>query len=111
LVLGHIQRNPVNYRTAFTQQTKILDQKFKDQCVVAWDGGLFLVTPEFLAGLKLIKQPAEWVLDMNQTPIWIPQVEFFYEQAYNVYYTALSDYGTAFSQLKSQRSVETILDL
>jgi hypothetical protein len=101
----------MNYRSTLARQSDILKQKFEDQCVIAWNGGLFLVTPEFLAGLRIIEQPAEWVLDMNQTPIWIPQVEFFYKQAYNVYYTALSDYGTAFSQLKSQRSVETILDL
>ena len=101
----------MNYRSILTQQTNVLKQKFEDQCVIAWSGGLFLVTPEFLTGLRIIEQPAEWVLDMNQTPIWIPQVEFFYKQAYNVYYTALSDYGTAFNQLKSQRSVETILDL
>ena len=101
----------MNYRSTLAQQTKILKQKFMDQCVMDWNGGLFLVTPEFLTGLRMIRQPAEWALDMNQNPIWIPQVEFFYEQAYNVYYTALSDYGTAFNQLKSQRSVETILDL
>lgn len=101
----------MNYRNTLARQSNILKQKFMDQCVMDWNGGLFLVTPEFLTGLRMIQQPAEWVLDMNQNPIWIPQVEFFYEQAYNVYYTALSDYGTTFNQLKSQRSVETILDL
>ena len=101
----------MNYRSTLARQSSILKQKFKDESIIAWNGGLFLVTPEFLAGLSLIKEPAEWVLDMNQNPIWIPELEFFYEQAYNVYYTALSDYGTAFSQLKSQRSVETISDL
>jgi hypothetical protein len=101
----------MNYRNILTQQTNVLKQKFEDQCVMAWNGGLFLVTPEFLAGVRIIEEPAEWVLDMNQTPVWIPQVDLFYKQAYNLYYTALSDYGTALNQLKSQRSVETILDL
>jgi hypothetical protein len=101
----------MNYKNTLARQSDVLKQKFKDQCIIAWNGGLFLVTPEFLTGLRMIQQPAEWGLDMNQTPIWIPDVEFFYKQAYTVYYTALSDYGTAFNQLKSQRSVETILDL
>jgi hypothetical protein len=101
----------MNYLATFNQQIKILDQKFKDQCIIAQDGGLFLVTPEFLTGIKNINEPEQWVLDMNQNPIYIHNIANFYKRAYNVYYTALTDFGTSFNQLKSQRSVETILDL
>jgi hypothetical protein len=101
----------MNYRNIVVRQTQVLEQKFKDQCVVAQDGGLFLITAEFLAGVKNIKEESQWVLDMNQNPILIQNVANFYSRAYNVYYTALADFGTSFNQLKSQRSVESILEL
>jgi hypothetical protein len=101
----------MNYRSTLANQIKVLDQKFKDQCIVAQDGGLFLLTPEFLSAIENITEDSQWVLDMNQNPILIDNIADFYKRSYNVYYTALSDYGTKFNQLKSQRSVETILDL
>jgi hypothetical protein len=48
---------------------------------------------------------------MNQNPILVENVAEFYDRAYNVYYKALSDFGKSFNQLKSQRSVESILEL
>lgn len=101
----------MNYRSTLRQQTKILEQKFKDQCIIAQDGGLFLTNPELLATLKHINETNQWVLDINQRPIMINNIDSFYKQAYNVYYTALSEYGILLAQLNSQRSVETILDL
>jgi hypothetical protein len=101
----------MNYRNTFYNQQKIIQQRFKDQCVIAQGGGLFFITPDFLASLKDIKEESQWALDMNSNPILIQNVANFYDRAYNVYYTALADFGTSYNQLKSQRSVESILEL
>jgi len=101
----------MNYRATLAQQIKVLEQKFKDQCVVSYSGGLFLITPELINQLANIKETTQWVLDMNSNPILIRGIVHFYEQAYNVYYTALNEYGTAYNTLKTQRSVDSILDL
>jgi hypothetical protein len=70
-----------------------------------------LVNTEFLTSLKNIKEESQWVLDMNNNPILIQNIANFYDRAYNIYYTALADFGTSYNQLKSQRSVESILEL
>lgn len=101
----------MNYRNTVVQQIKILEQKFKDQCVISQDSGLFYITAEFLTSINNITESSQWVLDMNQKPIYIQNIANFYNRAYNVYYTALADFGTSFNQLKSQRSVESILEL
>ena len=101
----------MNYRTTFLQQRKIIEQQFKDQCIVSENGGLFLITPELLISIKNIKETDQWVLDMNQSPIYIQNIANFYDRAYNVYYTALADFGKSFNQLKSQRSVESLLEI
>ena len=101
----------MNYRATLTQQKKIIEHRFRDQCIVSENGGLFLVTTEFLTSLKNIKEESQWVLDMNQNPILIQNIANFYDRAYNVYYTALADFGKSFNQLKSQRSVESLLEI
>ena len=101
----------MNYRDTVAQQLTVFEQKFKDQCVIAHNGGLFLITPELLSQLSNIKEKSQWVLDMNSNPIFIQGIVYFYEQVYNVYYAALNEYGTAYATLKTQRSVDSILDL
>ena len=101
----------MNYRNAFLQQKKIIEQQFKDQCIISENGGMFFITADFLANIKNIKETDQWVLDMNQNPILIQNIANFYDRAYNVYYTALADFGNSYNQLKSQRSVESILEL
>jgi len=101
----------MKYRPTVVNQTRIFEQKFKDQCIIVQDEGLFLITAEFLTSINNITELSQWVLDMNQRPIYIQDVANFYNRAYNIYYTALADFGTSFNQLKSQRSVESILEL
>ena len=101
----------MNYRTIFLQQKKIIEQQFKDQCIISENGGMFFITADFLATIKNIEEADQWVLDMNQNPIYIQTIANFYDRAYNVYYTALADFGKSFNQLKSQRSVESILEI
>lgn len=101
----------MNYRDTVAHQIAVLEQKFKDQCVVAHGGGLFLITPELLNQLTNIKETDQWVLDMNSNPILIQGVANFYEQVYNVYYTALNEFGIEYNTLKTQRSVNSLLDL
>jgi hypothetical protein len=101
----------MNYRTTLLQQKKIIEQQFKDRCIVSENGGLFLITPALLVSINDIKETDQWVLDMNQNPIYVQNIANFYDRAYNVYYTALADFGKSFNQLKSQRSVESLLEI
>lgn len=101
----------MNYRSTLAQQIQVLEQKFKDQCIVAHTGGLFHITPELLNQLSNIKEPAQWVLDMNQNPIFIEGIANFYREAYSIYYTALKEFGDNFNALKTRRSVDSLIDL
>lgn len=100
-----------DYQRTFSQQRKILWEKFQDNCVLAYNGGLFLVTPSFISTIKNIEEDYQWVLDMNSNPVWVENIAKFYREAYNIYYTALANYGKEYNQLKSQRSVKSLIDL
>ena len=101
-------------RTQLKQQREILEVKFKDACVHAADGGIFNITPEFLAGIKVRTEFIEgdlWVLDRNQTPVLITDVEKFIMDAVNIYHLAVSSYGREFAELRKQRSVKAMIEL
>jgi hypothetical protein len=100
-----------DYQRTHANQRQIVWQKFQDQCVLVHNGSLFQVTAELLAVISSIKEPEQWILDMNSIPVWIEDIDSFYQQAYNIYYTALNDYGNTYNQLKNQRSVKTLMDL
>ena len=100
-----------NYQTTLTQQKELIKQRFLDNCLTAINGGIFLITHEFLAGFTLLGQESQWILDHNKNPIWIDDVVSFVEQSKNVYQTALKEYGEQYSQLKKQRSVKALVGL
>jgi hypothetical protein len=100
-----------NYQSTLTQQKIILRQKFQDDCVLAQNGGLFLVTPEFIAGLQAISLPSRYVIDMNENPIWIEDVKKLISEAINCYKEAIHVYGNSYVKLKTQRSIKALVGL
>lgn len=100
-----------NYQTTLAQQKKIIKQRFDDACIFPWNGGLFQITLEFLGGVKTVENIAVWLIDINGNPIWIPDVEFFYQSAYKQYADAATTYGTSYEELKKQRSVNRLVGI
>ena len=100
-----------NYQSTLTQQKNILRQKFQDDCILAQNGGLFLVTPEFIAGLQSLSLSSRYVIDMNENPIWIEDIQKFVAAATNCYKEAVHTYGNSYVKLKTQRSVKSLVGL
>jgi len=98
-----------NYQSTLTQQKKVIKQQFKDNCVLAYNGGLFFITPEFIAGMAFGN--ADWVIDMNGNPIKIDVRKDFVDLATKTYNVAVCKYGEAYSQLKTQRSVKSLVGI
>lgn len=98
-----------NYQTTLSQQKDFLREKFKDDCILGFNGGLFLITPEFIAGVRTI--PASYVVDMNLNPILIEDKEKFIEQAIACYSSAVDHYGQSYSKFKSQRSINSLVGI
>jgi hypothetical protein len=98
-----------NYQATLSQQKRLIKQKFDDQCVVAVNGGLFKITPEFIAGVSHIK--SSWVIDTNGNPINVGPLSTFVENCTKTYTDAVSEYGDAYEQIKKQRSVSTLVGI
>jgi hypothetical protein len=98
-----------NYQTTLTQQRKLLTQKFQEASVVAYNGGLFKVTLEFIGAVKCFQPP--YVLDSNGTPVKIDDYDTFLSEIEEAYKTAIESYGKEFSALRLKRNVKSLVEL
>ena len=98
-----------NYQFTLTKQRKLLAEKFKENTVLAYNGGLFQITPEFIAGMKTTR--TTYVLDMNGNPIKIDDLDEFILRSQETYESAINSYGEEFAALRTKRNVKAIVDL
>lgn len=97
-----------NFQEVFSTQRKLLKQKFDNDCIVAYNGGLFKITQEWLGGFDTSRR---WALDINGTPIEILDPPLFFSTAKAALETALNEYGQAYSLLRQKRSVRSLTGL
>ncbi len=98
-----------NYQYTLTKERKLLTQKFQENTIIAYNGGLFKITPEFIGGIKAMK--SEWALDINNNPVKIDDVDAFILEAQLSYEKAITEYGAEFSALRAKRNVKSLVNL
>jgi hypothetical protein len=98
-----------NYQSTLSRERTLLKQRFADECVLAYAGGLFKLTPEFILAIDSID--CEWVLDLNGNPVKIVDKSDFLEQAKTTYKTAITSYGESYQVLRTKRNVKSLVGL
>ena len=96
------------YQATLNQQRRVLKEKFHNDCIIGYNGGLFKITQEWLAGFD---KSFDWVLDMNQMPVQVSDTDALYDIAKAAYQSALTNYGTEFQQLRKKRNVKSMTDV
>ncbi len=96
------------YQSTLNQQRRLLKEQFETDTVVAYNGGLFKVTQEWLGGFNI---NCNWCLDSRDTPIKIDNPQELFDQALAAYTKAITKYGEEYQKLRTQRSVRSLTDL
>ena len=96
------------YQTTLNQQRRLLKEQFETDTIVAYNGGLFKVTQEWLGGFDTT---SEWFLDSRGLPVKVDTPVELLDRARIAYKEAVTKYGEAFQQLRTQRSVRSLTDL
>ncbi len=96
------------YQSTLSQQKKYLKELFDTETTIAYNGGLFKVTVEWLGGFDLNRK---WHLDANGTPIKVENTQELFDTAKTAYDTAVEKYGEEYQKLRKQRSVRSLTDL
>lgn len=99
-----------NYMVTLNNQRRALKEKFDSECVFYQNGGSFTVCKELITFVKALidtGNDSEVVLiDDNDFPIEIEDLNEFLEQVLNIYFTASNSYYTEYQKLKNNRTIE-----
>lgn len=102
-----------NARAVYQNQVRLAELKFKNACIMGFKGHEFHITPEFLGYLQLrvnANTEEALVLDFNNLPVMIDDIEMFLDIASDQYYASLNAYFDEYKRLRSSRKAEKMLE-
>lgn len=102
-----------NYQQTFSIQRKNLKEKLNAKLTYGVNGGLFVIDQSLIVFVELLcnngRTSGVVLLDSNETPILIDNLEAFKEEIFSRYFEVTNEYYEQFQSLKKSRSVEKLL--
>jgi hypothetical protein len=104
-----------NYRQTLAIQRKALKEKMLSRLTYAQSGGVFTVNQGLIVFVQMLldqgRSSGVVILDSNENPIVIDNLEKFRDEIFDRYFSATLEYQQAYQKLKSSRTVEKLVDL
>lgn len=101
-----------NYSVTLENQRRALKEKYLADIIFYHNGGCFAVTKELINFVKTLVDTGNdtgvVLIDDNNVPVEIADLNVFLETILNKYFTASNEYYTEYQKLRKQRSVEGI---
>ena len=102
-----------NYMLTLNNQKRLLAEKFQEDLIHFYNGSQFTITRELITFVSVMvsaDQDEVVITDDNDIPCLITDLEDFYANIMNQYATSSNSYHTEYLKLKSNRSVEKLVD-
>jgi hypothetical protein len=102
-----------NYRSTLAVQQKQLKDKCEARLNYAFNGGLFKINEtliSFVGNFLQQDKKAIVILDANETPIDIEDLQKFYEDITTRWFEAVNDYHRQYQELSTKRKVSKIVE-
>jgi hypothetical protein len=103
-----------NYMVTLNNQKRLLGEQYQQQLIYYFNGGQFSATQElvsFCNALILLGQTETVLVDDNNIPVFVQNLEEFLSDILQVYASASNQYFTEYETLKKNRSIKGIVDL
>lgn len=103
-----------NYMVTFENQKNLSYEKFLENSVYYFNGSKFSVTQELMAFVQSLlanNQTFTILIDDNNIPVEIKNLENFSTQIYKVYIEAAKIFLSEYDTIKKNRSVSGLIDL
>lgn len=94
------------YMQTFQNQKRLLKEKFKKDCIVYYNGGMFVIDQMFVATIDNL--PSDIVVDSNLTPIRVDKQDFR-SVVKQHYIKAIETYNEAYAELCVYRDAKGLL--
>lgn len=103
-----------NYMFTVGNQKRLLNEQYRENLIYYYNGGQFTITQElisFCQSLLSLNQESTILIDDNDLPIEISNLETFTSNVVSQYFEASNKYLAEYNSLKTNRSIESIMDL
>lgn len=103
-----------NYRQTLNTQLHKIRVRTEGLLMISKNGGTFKVNQELICFLDLLQRRGirqAPLLDINNSPIQIDDVEKFLDEVSSRYFEVSNDYLREYETVRKSRNVKTILDL
>lgn len=104
-----------NYQQTFSIQKKTLKERTEAKLTFGHNGGIFFIDRTLLTFVEMLVSKGRTsgviLLDSNQNPILIDQLESFRDDIFSRYFEVTNEYFEQYQKIKKSRSVEKLLDL
>jgi hypothetical protein len=104
-----------NYRQTFSIQRKTLKEKIDAKLTYGVNGGIFKIDRSLISFVQMLVNLGRAkdvpLLDVNDNPIVIADLESFRDEILDRYFTSTLEYFEEYEKIKKSRTVEKLLDL
>jgi hypothetical protein len=98
----------------FQFNVELLKEKIQAKLTYGHNGGLFYIDRTLLTFVEILctkgRTSGAVILDSNENPILIDDLEKFRDEIFSRYFEATYEYAESYQALKKSRSVEKLLD-
>lgn len=98
-----------NFTATLNSQKRILLEKYHGDLVLYYKGGKFTITREVLNFCHILKSSNTVLVDDNNTPIQIDDLEDFKVLAHQKYADATNKYLSSYKEISKNRNVEGLV--
>jgi hypothetical protein len=104
-----------NYRQTFSIQRRTLKEKIEAKLTYGHNGGIFKINKELISFVQFLLDNGRTsgvpLIDSNDNPILIDNLEKFKDEILDRYFTSTLEYYEQYQELKKSRSVEKLINL
>jgi hypothetical protein len=104
-----------NYRQTLAIQRKILKEKINQDLTYGYGGGIFKIDRSLISFVQMLVDQHRIndvpLLDINDVPIMISDMEKFRDDILDRYFSSLYSYYEKDQAIRKSRSVEKLVDL
>lgn len=102
------------YMTTLNNQKRLIQEQFLETCVHYLNGGKFSVNRElitFCHTLLQSKQSSAVLIDDNETPVNVEDLQKFTDEILDIYFRASYEYLDKYNEIKKNRTVEGLVNI
>lgn len=103
-----------NYMVTLNNQRRVVREQFLENCVHYLNGGKFAVNRDLITFCHTLlqrEQTSAILIDDNDTPIEVDDLQKFLDDILDIYFTTSYEYFDKYNEIKKNRTVKGLVDL